>query len=212
MTIQFSGPAAPYISLTKTGSVWSYSQVGSPPVATLDLIITETLPNYPNSPYVTTYPCTFRTEPKHETVTVDAARLVTLVMNPPPVRIASSEDQISGTFSAPFDPSDCVQYAVSFTPLLGTTKLATLEEITVSPINSTIGTLGLEVIQTGPRRPTLDADGGKIGIWVRGDPTLRQAPQFSGGGVDIAIKIRITTTSDPSTTLERTVALTVRQL
>jgi len=112
----------------------------------------------------------------------------------------------------PIDPSDETMIAFDFSPWLAEgEKIATIEVAT--PLAGGFA-LGVAVdVRTSPddRRPLIDVDGKKIGVFLLIDDASRNNAAFSGTGAKVGIAARIRTSAVPYRIYERTAVVTVQQ-
>lgn len=111
-------------------------------------------------------------------------------------------------WTQPLDPSDRNEYAMDWTSILGTEKIASIQSLTMTALGVS---LGVEVDSDSDRVPVIDTNGQKIGLWFRVDDAFKQNTAFAWPGTKIGISALIRTDSTPYRELERTWVLTVAQ-
>lgn len=109
----------------------------------------------------------------------------------------------------PFDPSDHLPYAMDFSTLLGTAKIASIDRLTVWELGASHGLQ----IDSDPDFPVLidSAAGQKIEFWLKIDDSFAVDAVFSGAGAKMGISALITTDDSPHERFEGTAVLTGQQ-
>lgn len=111
----------------------------------------------------------------------------------------------------PYDPADHAPYAFDFSDLFEDGEK--IDDILALRLSASAAALGI-IIDTAPSYgPVIDnVDGTKAMIWFVVSGAQQESASFTAAGVKVAVTMKVSTTSTPSKTYERTCVLTVRQL
>jgi hypothetical protein len=115
----------------------------------------------------------------------------------------------ASVWTAPYDPSDRVPFAIDWSALLAEGE--TIEQIDKITMSAQGVSLGIRVDSDPGREPIISTDGKRTQIWLRCDAAFQSNAAFAGSGVQVGIAQLIRTDADPYKQYERTAVVNVRQ-